>query len=38
MQRNQFCQFARAYLFETGLIDEMTAYEIRGKVWGDDID
>ena len=37
-QRNQFCQFARAYLFETGLIDEMTAYEIRGKVWGDDID
>ena len=35
-QRDQFCQPRWAYLFDNGLIDEITAIRLREEVWDDE--
>ena len=35
-QRDQFCQYRWAYLFDNGLIDEATAIRLREEIWDDE--
>ena len=35
-QRDKFCQYRWAYLFDNGLIDEATAIRLREEIWDDE--